>query len=131
MRKRVHGRIPPAPRESRRCARLARRGGTGEIPARRRWGPRTAPGAQLPRPQGVWVRVGAGLCRGAPSMARPVPPPGPAVRRGHRVLGAKSPVPQPCPRPTPWGFRLQPGSLGGAADVGGAGGEAAGPPRPP
>lgn len=117
MRKRVHGRIPPAPRESRRCARLARR--VGEIPARRRWGPRTVPGGTAPTSPGCVGEGGRGAA------------PGGTVRRGHRELGAKSPVPQPCPRPTPWGFRLQTGSLGGAANVGGAGGEAASPPRAP
>lgn len=105
MRKRVHGRNPPAPRESRRCSRLARRGGSREKSP-------PVPRSRIPALAGM--RVGARLPRGGYGGALEECPHQPqgflCLRRSRTVPGAKSPVPQPCPCPTPrgWPWRQRP-----------------------
>lgn len=114
MRKRVHGRIPPAPRESRRCARLARR--VGEIPARRRWGLRMVLGAQPPRPQGAWARVGAGQCRGDHEM-------------WSQGAGSKVPCATALPTPDPVGLQAPDREPGRCCKCWGSGWRGCQPPQ--
>lgn len=115
MRKRVHGRIPPAPRESRRCARLARRVGRNPRPAA--LGTEDGPGGHSPHVPRV---RGRGWARGCAGGDR---------ETWSQGVGSKVPCATALPTPDPVGLQAPDREPGWCCKCWGSGWRGCQPPQ--